>query len=116
MSCQTGIKTAVEKYVQNKPYLNFDGKDFIEVRTSPKEKVNPENYYGVSRSVADTLNKAINSEIALGKVFYPKAYSDKVGVIIAPTVKQLDALNAKDEAELDKALAELDLEIPEANR
>jgi hypothetical protein len=116
MSCQTGIKTAVEKYVQNKPYLNFDGKDFIEVRTSPREKVNPENYYGVSRSVADTLNKAINSEIALGKVFYPKAYSDKVGVIIAPTVKQLDALNAKDAAELDQALAELDLEIPEANR
>jgi hypothetical protein len=36
MSCQTGIKTAVEKYVQNKPYLRFDGKDFIEVRTSPK--------------------------------------------------------------------------------
>ncbi len=35
MSCQTGIKTAVEKYVQNKPYLNFDGKDFIEVSTSP---------------------------------------------------------------------------------
>ena len=116
MSCQTGIKTAVEKYVQNKPYLNFDGKDFIEVRTSPREKVNPENYYGVSRSVADTLNKAINSEIALGKVFYPKAYSDKVGVIIAPTVKQLDALNAKDAAELDQALAELDLEIPEATR
>ena len=116
MSCQTGIKTAVEKYVQNKPYLNFDGKDFIEVRTSPKEKVNPENYYGVARSVADTLNKAINSEIALGKVFYPKAYSDKIGVIIAPTVKQLDALNAKDAAELDQALAELDLEIPEANR
>jgi hypothetical protein len=96
--------------------LNFDSKDFIEVRTSPKEKVNPENYYGVARSVADTLNKAINSEIALGKVFYPKAYSDKIGVIIAPTVKQLDALNAKDAAELDQALAELDLEIPEANR
>ena len=116
MSCQTGIKTAVEKYVQNKPYLRFDGKDFIEVRTSPKEKVNSNNFYGVSRSVADTLNKAINSEIALGKVFYPKQYSDKVGVIIAPTVKQLDALNAKDATELEQALAELDLEIPEANR
>jgi hypothetical protein len=116
MSCQTGIKTAVETYVQNKPYLNFDGKDFIEVRTSPKEKVNPNNFYGVARSVADTLNKAINSDIVLGKIFYPKAYSDKVGVIIAPTVKQLDALNAKDQAELTEALAELDQEIPEANR
>jgi hypothetical protein len=116
MSCQTGIKTAVEKYVQNKPYLRFDGKDFIEVRTSPKEKVNSNNFYGVSRSVADTLNKAINSEIALGKVFFPKAYSDKVGVIIAPTVKQLDALNAKDAGELEQALAELDQEIPEASR
>ncbi len=116
MSCQTGIKTAVEKYVQNKPYLRFDGKDFIEVMTSPKEKVNPNNYYGVSRSVADTLNKAINSDMPLGKVFYPKAYSDKVGVIIAPTVKQLDALNAKDEAELKQALAELDEEIPETDR
>ncbi|NBW34720.1 MAG: hypothetical protein EBR30_06805 [Cytophagia bacterium] len=116
MSCQTGIKTAVETYVQNKPYLNFDGKDFIEVRTSPKEKVNPNNFYGVARSVADTLNKAINSDIVLGKIFYPKSYSDKVGVIIAPTVKQLDALNAKDQAELAEALAELDQEIPEANR
>jgi hypothetical protein len=116
MSCQTGIKTAVEKYVQGKPYLRFDGKDFIEVTTSPKEKVNPNNFYGVSRSVADTLNNAINSEIALGKVFFPKAYSDKVGVIIAPTVKQLDALNAKDAAELEQALAELDQETPEASR
>ena len=116
MSCQTGIRSAVETYVQNKPYLNFDGKDFIEVRTSPKEKVNPNNFYGVARSVADTLNKAINSDIILGKIFYPKAYSDKVGVIIAPTVKQLNALNAKNEAEMKEALDELDAEIPEANR
>jgi hypothetical protein len=116
MSCQTGIKTAVENYVTGKPYLKFNGKNFIEVLTSPKEKVNPTNYYGVAESVANTLNKAINSDLNLGKVFYPKTYSNGVGVEIAPTERQLNLLNAQEENEIKEALAALDEEIAPETR
>lgn len=116
MSCQTGIKTAVENYVTGKPYLKFNGKNFIEVLTSPKEKVNPTNYYRVAEGVANTLNKAINSDLNLGKVFYVKTYSNGVGVEIAPTVNQLNLLNAQEAKEVEEALAALDEEIAPESR
>jgi len=116
MSCQTGIKTAVENYVKDKPYLQFNGKDFIKVVNSPKDKVNPTNYYGVSKGVADTLNKAINSDLNIGKVFFPKSYSDAVGILIAPSVKQLNLLNAEEAKEIEEALAALDEEISPESR
>jgi len=116
-TCQIGIKTAVEKHVKDKSYLKFNEKDFIQILTSAKEKVNPSNFYGVATSVSNTLNKAINSDLNLGKIFYPKRLSnDVVGVFIDPTSAQLNLLNAKEEAEIQEALAILEKETPEVDR
>ena len=62
IGCQDGIQSAIKKYVDEKSYLKFNGRDFIEVVTSYKEKVNPTNYYGVAESVAKRLNKDINKD------------------------------------------------------
>jgi hypothetical protein len=116
-TCQVGIKSTVEKYVSGKSYLGFNGKDFIQIFTSVKEKVNPSNFYGVATSVANSLNKAINSDLVLGRVFYPtQTPGGVVGVSISPTAAQLNLLNAKEEAEIQEALAMLDAETPEPDR
>ena len=116
-TCQVGIKSTVEKYVSGKSYLGFNGKNFIQIFTSVKEKVNPSNFYGVATSVANTLNKAINSDLVLGRVFYPtQTPGGVVGVSINPTEAQLNLLNAKEEAEIQEALAMLDAETPEVDR
>lgn len=115
-TCQTGIKNAVSKYVADKPYLKFNGTDFIQISSSPSEKVNPNNYFGVATSVASTLNKAINSNISIGRVFYPQNASNVVGVSISPTEKQLSLLNANDQKEYTEALNALNEEIPLEDR
>jgi hypothetical protein len=116
MSCQIGIREAVTKFVSNKPYLKFNGKDFIEIVTSPKGKVNENNFFAIATKIANQLNEAINTDIKLGPVFYVKKYSNGVGVLIAPTEAQLNALNAPTQDELNEALAILDKETPEVNR
>ncbi len=116
-TCQVGIKSTVEKYVSGKSYLGFNGKNFIQIFTSVKEKVNPSNFYGVATSVANTLNKAINSDLVLGRVFYPtQTPGGVVGVSINPTAAQLNLLNAKEEAEIQEALDMLNAETPEPDR
>jgi hypothetical protein len=60
IGCQDGIRNAIKKYVDEKSYLRFNGRDFIEVLTSYKAKVNRSNYYRVAESVANKLNKDIN--------------------------------------------------------
>jgi hypothetical protein len=116
IGCQDGIQSAIKKYVDEKSYLKFNGRDFIEVVTSYKEKVNPTNYYGVAESVAKRLNKDINKDLPLGKIFYAKSFSDGVGVMVSPTAKQLALLNAAEGAEYEEALANLDKEVPEKDR
>jgi len=116
IGCQDGIQNAIRKYVEDKSYLRFDGKDFIEVLTSYKARVNPSNYYRVAESVAKKLNKDINTDLVLGKIFYPKQYSDGVGVIAAPTKEQLALLNAAGEAEYKQALDSLDEVMPKKDR
>jgi hypothetical protein len=116
IGCQDGIRNAIKKYVDEKSYLRFNGRDFIEVLTSYKAKVNPSNYYRVAESVAKKLNKDINTDLPLGKIFYAKSYSDGVGVIVSPTAKQLALLNAAEDAERQQALDSLNEETPEKNR
>ena len=116
IGCQDGIRNAIKKYVDEKSYLRFNGRDFIEVLTSHKAKVNPSNYYRVAESVAKKLNKDINADLPLGKIFYAKSYSDGVGVIVSPTAKQLALLNAAEGAAYDEALASLDAETPKKER
>ena len=108
--CDLGIKQLVKSKIADKPWYNYnEDKDpnFIEVKASPKGKVNNGTFIGVARSTAQYLNKAINNGIEVGQVFYETLdYGGKVGVIIAPTDIQLKLLNAKEDAERAAILAE----------
>lgn len=109
-ACQLGIKQTVEKYTENKSYLKFNGTNFIEVVTSFTKKVTPDNFFGVAKSVAKTLNRKINSDINVGKVFYNGTKDGKRGVIISPTTKQLNLLNARDAKEREETIQEWESE------
>lgn len=106
--CDLGIKQAVRSIIGDKPWYNYkEDSDFIEVKASPNGKVNPETFIGVARTTANSLNKAINSGITIGQVFYETLdYNGKVGVIIAPTNLQLKMLNANEDSERADILAE----------
>lgn len=108
--CDLGIKQLVTSKVADKPWYKYDeSKDpnFIEVKASPTGKVNTGTFIGVARSTAQLLNKAINTGLDIGQVFYETLdYKGKVGVIIAPTDNQLKLLNAKEDAERAQILAE----------
>lgn len=110
-NCTTGIERAVTGYIQDKPYLSYNGKDFIKIIPEVTRKINPENIYSVAQSIASTLNNAINSNITLGKVFYASNFSNNtVGVTIQPTSQQLSLLNADNESEIQEAQKEWDEE------
>ncbi len=112
IGCTIGIKNAVEKYIGDKPWFKFNKSDFIQILSSPKERINPENYYGIALSTAKELNKAINSDSPIGKVFYPISSNNLVGISISPSEKQLSILNANDQKEYSEALEALNEVIP----
>ena len=109
-TCNLGIKHTVEKYTEKKGYLRFDGNNFIQILTSFTKKVFPENYFSVAESVSKILNKRINSDINIGKIFYNGTKDNKRGVVIEPTTKQLNLLNAKDAGEREIAIKEWESE------
>ena len=108
--CQIGIKSVVDGYTKDKDYLKFDGSNFIQILTSFTKRVSPSNYFSVAESLANMLNKKINSDIKIGNVFYNGEKDNKRGVIIAPTTKQLSLLNAKDNKEREEAIQEWEAE------
>lgn len=109
MSCQTGIKLLVEDVVKDKPWFNYDEKQgFIAILPSPKGKITEDRAFGAAKTLADYLNKGINSDINIGKVFYPA--KDVAGVEINPTVEQLNKLNNRDNKEIDEQRKEVEKE------
>ena len=108
--CSVGIDRVVSKVTGGKEWFDYNrDQNFIEVRISPEKKINEYNIKAVTRKVAATLNKAINSDLAVGDVFVPLKRDGKEGVLIAPSRVQLELLNSKDDkeqAELEAALAE----------
>ena len=116
--CQDGIKDIVEKITTDKPWFQFNKTDFIEIKTSPKNGINPSNYWGTANSLANRLNIGINSALPIGKVFYvtDKYNSGLTGVLISPTENQLSLLNAKSEEDRQEALSELEKETPLKDR
>lgn len=109
-ACNLGIKHTVEDFTKGKSYLKFDGSNFIQILTSFSKKVFPGNYFSVSETIAKSLNKSINSDINIGKVFYNGTKDNKRGVIIEPTTKQLNLLNAKDDGEREEAIKQWESE------
>lgn len=115
MSCYIGIHRAVAQIVKNKPWFKYkEGDNFIQILPSPKEKINKLNITGVANTLANSLNKAINTDIKLGQVFYATQKKEiKQGVYIKPTNKQLDLLNAKEISDILELQKEVEKEIQE---
>lgn len=109
MACQLGINLLVKRIVEDKPWFNYDEKQgFIAVLPSPKGKITEDKAFGAAITLADYLNKGINSDINIGKVFYPA--KDVAGVEINPTVEQLNKLNNRDNKEIDEQRKEAEKE------
>ncbi len=110
--CSTGIKRVVKDMTKNKPWYKYqEDSDFIQVLVSPNKKINERNLMGVAITTANALNKSINRSLPIGEVFVAQSYSDgTVGVLINPTNKQLQLLNAKEESEIDKLVEEVQKE------
>jgi hypothetical protein len=110
--CSIGIKRVVKDMTKNKPWYKYqEDSDFIQVLVSPNKKINERNLMGVAITTANALNKSINRSLPIGEVFVAQSYSDgTVGVLINPTNKQLQLLNAKEESEIDKLVEEVQKE------
>jgi len=111
-TCHIGITRTVEKVIKDKPWYNFNKENFIYIRTSPNGLINPSNYSGVAKTLAGQLNRAINSDLVLGKVFY----EEDNGVRISPTPLQLNLLNAQEGKDREEAYRLLNAETPEKDR
>jgi len=110
--CNIGIKRVVNDLTKDKPWYKYeeDG-DFIQVLTSPKQKINERNVKGVAITTANSLNKSINKQLPIGKVFKAITQFDgRVGILISPTDKQLELLNSKDAAEREELIKEVEQE------
>lgn len=110
--CNIGIKKVVKDLTNDKSWYKYeeDG-DFIQVLPSPKAKINKRNLKGVSVTTADSLNKSINKQLPIGKVFKAIVQFDgRVGVLISPTDKQLELLNSKNAAEREELIKEVEQE------
>jgi hypothetical protein len=110
--CNIGIKKVVNDLTKDKPWYKYeeDG-DFIQVLTSPKQKINERNVKGVAVTTANSLNKSINKQLPIGKVFKAITQFDgRVGVLISPTDKQLQLLNSKEAAEREELIKEVEQE------
>lgn len=110
--CNVGIKRVVNDLTKDKPWYNYeeDG-DFIQVLTSPKQKINERNIKGVAITTANSLNKSINRQLPIGKVFKPITQFDgRVGILIDPSDKQLELLNSKEDAEREELIKEVEQE------
>jgi hypothetical protein len=110
--CNVGIKNVVKDMTKDKPWFRYvEDSNFIQVVPSPKGKINERNVKGVTITTANYLNKAINKDLPLGKVFKPITQFDgRVGVLIDPTSKQLELLNAKEDAEREELIKEVEQE------
>jgi hypothetical protein len=107
MACQTGINLLVKRIVKDKPWFNYEEKQgFIAVLPSPKNKITERTAFGVATTLANYLNKGINSDINIGKVFYEA--KDIAGVEIKPTAEQLNKLNNRDNKEKDEQRKEVE--------
>lgn len=108
--CDLGIIQLVRQEVSDKPWYGYDEEkepNFIEIKSSPRNKVNSHSFIGVANSTAQILNRNINKTVDIGTVFYAVLdYKGKVGVVIAPTDQQLKLLNANEDAERAQILAE----------
>jgi len=102
-NCTIGIRNVVEAKVEGKPWFRFNGTDFVEILSSPNDKITPERYWGVAKGLASGLNKSLNSDIKIGDIFYPRTIDGRVGMLIDPTPQQLNKLNAKNEQEIEEA-------------
>ncbi len=110
--CNIGIKRVINDLTKDKPWYKYeeDG-DFIQVLTSPKQKINERNVKGVAITTANSLNKSINKQLPIGKVFKAITQFDgRVGVLISPTDKQLELLNSKEDAEREELIKEVEQE------
>lgn len=108
MACQIGINLLVKEKTKDKPWFKYEeDKNFIQILESPAKKITKYNIGGVAKSIANSLNKALNKEYEVGNVFYPIKNDQIVGVQIKPSIKQLEVLNAKDAQEAEKIRQEL---------
>jgi len=114
--CDTGIKTAVESAVGNRPWLSYTkDSDYIQVILPPpniKSRITSRTQLpGIAKALADHLNKSINSSVAVGQVFYVEvSQSGNVYVSIKPTRAQLGILN---QVEYEKLAMDAEEQIKE---
>lgn len=106
--CNIGILSVIRKTIGGKGYflMNEENNDFIRVNQNVKPFRNDDiKSYGAAIDLAKRLNVSINTDRIIGKVFYPKQYSDMIGVDINPSDGQLAILNAEEEADMAEGLA-----------
>lgn len=110
--CNIGIKRVVKNLTKDKSWFKYEeDSDFVQILPSPKEKINERNLRGVANTIAESLNKSINKDLPIGKVFKAIVQFDgRVGILISPTNKQLELLNSKDAAEREELIKEVEQE------
>lgn len=98
--CSIGIERVVSRIVADKPWLKyFKDANYIEVTTSPNNKINEYNLPSVTRAFARSLNVAINKGLNVGDVFIPLKRDGRHVVLISPSKEQLELINASTDEE-----------------
>lgn len=114
MSCDLGIQRVTKKAVENKPWFNYtEGDRYVYISDSPNGKINESNYIGAAKTLANYINKGINTGYKnIGDIAYAVFLNGKGVVELNPSKKQLDLLNAQREEEI----AQLQQEVDEENQ
>lgn len=115
MACAIGLHNLVRKTLNNKPWFKYTeqgNNGIVEILNSPKLRINKQTSIGVAKSTAKTINKNVNNGYKnVGDVAYARFNFNGWGIVeISPTNKQLDLINAQDEAEIAELQRQVDLE------
>ncbi len=107
-NCNIGLHNTIYNILNNKPWFGYKpGDSIIKIFDSPNNKINFETSIGAAKSTANYINKMINDEYPnIGKLLYHRHDINGRGeILIAPTDKQLEYINATDENKKQLRLA-----------
>lgn len=112
-NCTLGIQNLVKTTLNNKPWFEYDQSlGIVNILDSPKYKINKQSSFGVAKVVVNAINKQINNGYKnIGDIAFAKFDEQGRGYVdIAPTINQIQLINAQNEEEIYELQKELDEE------
>lgn len=112
-NCTLGIQNLVKTTLNNKPWFQYDQSlGIVNILDSPKYKINKQSSFGVAKVVVNAINKQINNGYKnIGDIAFAKFDEQRRGYVdIAPTINQIQLINAQNEEEINELQKQLDEE------